>query len=107
MGNAVIASSGNDSLKTLSETVLQQTKIKGLLQVVTLDSFKNIIHGEIDGVAVDGAYRAPIAEYMCRREGPILPILSAQSDPQRFCHERTLTKDTTAAGGNATLLTLS
>ena len=107
MGNAVIASSDNDSLKTLSDTVFQQTKIKGLLQTVTLDSLTDTIHGEIDGVAVDGAYRAPIAEYMCRREGPILPILSAQSDPQRFCHERTLTKDTTAAGGNATLLTLS
>ena len=107
MGNAVIASSETDALKTLSEAVFEQTKLKDLIQFVSLDSFKDVINGEIDGVAVDGAYRAPTAEYLCRREGAILPILSAQSDPQRFCHERTLTKDTTAAGGNATLLTLS
>ena len=107
MGNAVIASSDTDNLKTLSKAILEKTKIRDLIQTVTLDSFKDVINSEIDGVAVDGASRDPIAEYMCRREGVILPILSAQSDPYRYCHERTLTKDTTAAGGNATLLTLS
>ena len=106
MGNAVIAC-GSDGLKKLSETVFNQTNVKDLIQVVDLDNFKDAINGAVDGVAMDGAYREPIAEYMCRREGAILPILSATSDPQRFCHERTLTKDMTAAGGNATLLTLS
>lgn len=62
--------------------------------------------------AESGYFVSPIAfevtaDFLCRRDGPILPLLSAASDPQRFCHERTVTNNITAAGGNASLLTLS
>ena len=45
--------------------------------------------------------------YLCQREGAILPLLSAFDAPERFYHERTVTINTTAAGGNASLLAMS
>jgi len=38
------------------------------------------------------------------RDGPILPLVTPGDDPSIFWIERTLSVDTTAAGGNATLL---
>ncbi|GGE32435.1 hypothetical protein GCM10011360_20360 [Primorskyibacter flagellatus] len=50
--------------------------------------------------AADPALRAQLAQ----REGPILPLITAPLDPAAYAHERAVCIDTTAAGGNATLL---
>lgn len=76
-------------------------------QVITLEKGAVDIDGNYDGIAVDGARREEIAAHLCRRDGAILPLLSAFDDPERYYHERTVTINTTAAGGNASLLAMS
>ena len=66
----------------------------------------HLLNGAFDGVIADGAARKAIANTLAHRAGPILPLLSAYDDPERYFHERTLTIDTTAAGGNASLLAM-
>jgi len=58
----------------------------------------------IASVACDGKNRQEIAAIIARLDGPIMPILSAYDDPERYAIERCVTIDTTAAGGNASLL---
>ena len=41
---------------------------------------------------------------LARRPGPILPLISEHDAPERYALERHLCVDTTAAGGNASLL---
>jgi RHH-type transcriptional regulator, proline utilization regulon repressor / proline dehydrogenase / delta 1-pyrroline-5-carboxylate dehydrogenase len=45
-------------------------------------------------------YRIALAE----RDGELLPLISEQNDPHRLLLERHLCIDTTAAGGNASLI---
>lgn len=59
-----------------------------------------------DAVVCDGARRGAVADYLARETGPIRPLLSAHDAPHRYCVERVVTTDTTAAGGNASLLAL-
>ena len=81
---------------------------KGLVGFVPKSLEDNILRAglEIDGVVIDGPERIEIAKQVCLREGAILPILSAHDDIERFIIERTKTIDTTAAGGNASLLAM-
>ena len=71
------------------------------------DEATQLLKHEIDGVVADGPISNAIADVLRVREGPILPLLSAFDDPSLFYHERTVTIDTTAAGGNASLLAMS
>ena len=63
-----------------------------------------MIDGDIDGVIADGEVRALAADRLCRRDGAILPLISAFDPTERYCVERVVSIDTTAAGGNASLL---
>ena len=58
----------------------------------------------LNGVVADGKIRALAAALLAERRGAIIPLLSASDEPERFCLERVVTIDTTAAGGNASLL---
>ncbi len=62
----------------------------------------------VRAVAFDGgpASRRAIAGALARRTGPIAALLSSADDPARFATERTLTINTTAAGGDVRLLSL-
>ena len=53
------------------------------------------------GDAVQGRAHAVA---LARREGPIVPLITGRPDLAHVRHERHLCIDTTAAGGNATLL---
>ena len=109
-GNTVLA------LET-PETMTMLNKLKAALEdhgfdndTLTLVSAKEadaLIEGDIKGVTADGSQRETLAAKLCRRDGPILPLLSADTDVERFYHERTVTINTTAAGGNASLLAMS
>ena len=77
-----------------------------VLQLAPLSHLKALCCAEIDGVVVDGPERDEVASIICRRPGPILPVLSSFDPPERYHLERTLTINTAAAGGNASLLTL-
>jgi RHH-type proline utilization regulon transcriptional repressor/proline dehydrogenase/delta 1-pyrroline-5-carboxylate dehydrogenase len=50
--------------------------------------------------------RVAIETVLARREGSIIPLLSSLDAPWRFATERTLTINTTAAGGDVRLLSL-
>jgi RHH-type proline utilization regulon transcriptional repressor/proline dehydrogenase/delta 1-pyrroline-5-carboxylate dehydrogenase len=54
----------------------------------------------------DAASRARLTGILARREGPLAPLLSSKDEPWRFAVERTLTINTTAAGGDVRLLSL-
>lgn len=58
----------------------------------------------LKGVVADGRIRPLIASMLARRAGPILPLLSRRDDVERYFLERVVSIDTTAAGGNASLL---
>jgi RHH-type proline utilization regulon transcriptional repressor/proline dehydrogenase/delta 1-pyrroline-5-carboxylate dehydrogenase len=56
------------------------------------------------------AQRGRLAAVLASRPGPLVPLIDEPFGPRlldRFVVERTLTIDRTAAGGNATLLTLA
>jgi RHH-type transcriptional regulator, proline utilization regulon repressor / proline dehydrogenase / delta 1-pyrroline-5-carboxylate dehydrogenase len=65
-----------------------------------------LLEREVHGVLADGKGRDLAANFLAWRAGAIIPLLSAHDDPERYFHERTLTIDTTAAGGNASLLAM-
>ncbi len=60
---------------------------------------------QIDAVAADAGPVAhgDLARALSEREGPLVPILTSRDDASRFAHERTLTVNTTAAGGDVAL----
>ncbi|MCA8887597.1 MAG: L-glutamate gamma-semialdehyde dehydrogenase, partial [Parvularculaceae bacterium] len=55
----------------------------------------------------DAASRRAARQAMARRTGAIIPLLTSLDAPWRFAAERTLTINTTAAGGDVRLLSLS
>jgi RHH-type proline utilization regulon transcriptional repressor/proline dehydrogenase/delta 1-pyrroline-5-carboxylate dehydrogenase len=67
-----------------------------------------IVDRRVRAVVFDGAAasRRLIAQTLAAREGPITPLLSSLDPPARFAVERTLTINTTAAGGDVRLLSL-
>jgi RHH-type transcriptional regulator, proline utilization regulon repressor / proline dehydrogenase / delta 1-pyrroline-5-carboxylate dehydrogenase len=76
----------------------------GLVSSIAESSINAAIESPVAGFVLDGNQRAHLAELIARRAGAILPVLSVYDDPERFFHERTISIDTTAAGGNASLL---
>jgi RHH-type proline utilization regulon transcriptional repressor/proline dehydrogenase/delta 1-pyrroline-5-carboxylate dehydrogenase len=56
-----------------------------------------------DAVAWDGP-PAPLRALLAGREGPITPLITAADPAEALCHERVVSVDTTAAGGDAALL---
>ena len=80
---------------------------ESLVQRVSFADGLALINAPIDGLVADGGQRVDIAAHACHRDGAILPVLAAADPIERFLHERALTINTTAAGGNATLLSLN
>ena len=63
----------------------------------------------LDGIAAvacsaDRDVLAALRQALARRPGPILPLITEPAAPERYVVERHVCVDTTAAGGNATLL---
>jgi RHH-type proline utilization regulon transcriptional repressor/proline dehydrogenase/delta 1-pyrroline-5-carboxylate dehydrogenase len=49
----------------------------------------------------------PLRQALARRTGAIVPLVSEAIYPAAYAHERAVCVDTTAAGGNASLLAMS
>lgn len=66
-----------------------------------------LMHPHLSAIVFDGSTKQAmsLARLVSERDGPILPVLSTAS-PERFAVERTLTINTTAAGGDVRLLAL-
>jgi RHH-type proline utilization regulon transcriptional repressor/proline dehydrogenase/delta 1-pyrroline-5-carboxylate dehydrogenase len=96
-GNAVlaVAPGAAEALAMLADADLPLAVLDGTLPSDLLTDLP------VDAVASpDTGLRRDLA----RRDGPILPLITARIDPAAYVHERAVCIDTTAAGGNATLL---
>lgn len=89
-------------LKRQIERVQATGNIPVTLENRALDDF--VRHGDFDGVVADGELVGPVSALLAKREGAILPLLSVDDQNARFWVEKVVTINTTAAGGNASLL---
>ena len=101
-GNAVVglAPASSTLLKPLLHSDVPLSAIDGVLDPAPL------LEASIDLVALSGSrdYLAEVRQALAMRSGPIVPLVTGVLAPDAYCHERTICIDTTAAGGNATLL---
>jgi RHH-type proline utilization regulon transcriptional repressor/proline dehydrogenase/delta 1-pyrroline-5-carboxylate dehydrogenase len=87
--------------------------LKGVFQVARLKHLEALLeHKGIAGMVVDSSTSriAGFVQKMAAREGAILPVITAEySDNmfQRLVTEKTVSVDTTASGGNTSLMTLT
>jgi RHH-type proline utilization regulon transcriptional repressor/proline dehydrogenase/delta 1-pyrroline-5-carboxylate dehydrogenase len=71
-----------------------------------------LAHPELNGavIEVSSALKPLAAELIAAREGAILPLITSPADERmlhRLVTEKTITINTTAAGGNASLMTMA
>ncbi len=66
----------------------------------------DLVQLSVDAVAIsaDVDTMRPTRRALASRSGPIVPLVSETIKPNAYVHERAVCIDTTAAGGNATLL---
>ena len=88
------------------QTLLSKGAAKDLIRFSQATDALAVLDKDIEGVISDGPERNEVARQLCLRPGAILPILSVHDDIERYIIERTRTVDTTAAGGNASLLAM-
>ena len=108
-GNSVVIAVINmseDEKKALLKTIVDAGGGKDRVRFKQVTHASDILQENIQGIIADGAERNDIAKRLCLRSGAILPVLSIHDDLERYVLERTLTIDTTAAGGNASLLAM-
>jgi RHH-type proline utilization regulon transcriptional repressor/proline dehydrogenase/delta 1-pyrroline-5-carboxylate dehydrogenase len=115
-GNAVVAvTSGAEAAIALG--LLPRAAVPAeVLQVLSAEEVPDVSavvrEAEIDGVAFAGPASEALAlnRALAEREGAILPLIVSGEEANyglaRFAVERTLSIDTTASGGNATLMSL-
>ena len=104
-GNSVIAAAAGarDELRPLADKGLPLGILDGTLSHEALRTM------EIDGVAAKGSepWLREIRRALAARQGAVIPLISEVIYPAAYCHERAICVDTTAAGGNASLLAAS
>ncbi|TRX55874.1 bifunctional proline dehydrogenase/L-glutamate gamma-semialdehyde dehydrogenase PutA [Thalassomonas sp. M1454] len=114
-GNPVIALVNEEFLDeaiACEEVLAQLGLVPGIFQAVSLNFLPSVLeHDYISGAIVENnsALKQWIGELLAARTGAILPVLTAQSHQalfKRLVTEKTVTIDTTAAGGNASLMTM-
>ncbi|MEL6365959.1 MAG: bifunctional proline dehydrogenase/L-glutamate gamma-semialdehyde dehydrogenase PutA [Pseudomonadota bacterium] len=102
-GNAVLALT--PSVDVWAAALEKAGAPKGLLRAAPTLTKALIADPMIDAVALDAGPvgRSALASLLAERDRPIVPILASDDDPWRYGHERTLTVNTTAAGGDVAL----
>lgn len=115
VGNSVVAAVSD---KFFEEALAIQEKLllcgvpEGVLQVVKHDTLNALLHhDDIAGTVVDSnsARTGFFSQQLAERPGAILPVISAEYNDtliQRLVTEKTVSIDTTASGGNTSLMTL-
>ncbi len=119
-GNSMIAvvesKSGNDELEYLANTFLTVINKIGIndkiFNLLPFDNLNTILESEyLSGVIVDvkSDWQGYLTQKMAQREGEILPViceLNTENLYRRLVTEKTVSVDTTAAGGNTSLMTM-
>lgn len=86
---------------------------KGVFQVARLRHVEALLeHKDIAGMVVDSSTSrtASFVQKMASREGAIVPVITAKHNDymiQRLLTEKTISIDTTASGGNTSLMTMT
>ena len=115
VGNTVISAVSDkffEEAKAIEEKLIQCGVAEGVLQVVKHDKLNALLHHDgISGTVVDSncARLGYFCQQLAERDGPILPVISAEYPDTlipRLMVEKTVSIDTTASGGNTTLMTL-
>ncbi|WP_159586001.1 bifunctional proline dehydrogenase/L-glutamate gamma-semialdehyde dehydrogenase PutA [Chelativorans xinjiangense] len=101
-GNAVLAV-GEGATALLQPLMKDNLPLAVIDGAVAPESLENL---PVDLVAATGdkAWLATLRRALARREGPIVPLATETILPAAYVHERAVCVDTTAAGGNASLL---
>ncbi|MCF4010397.1 bifunctional proline dehydrogenase/L-glutamate gamma-semialdehyde dehydrogenase PutA [Rheinheimera sp. UJ63] len=115
-GNAVITAVEEDDVieaEACIKALIAAGMPQHLLAVVRLDCLTTLLaHTDLAGavIEVSSALKPLAAELIAAREGAILPLITAPADERmlhRLVTEKTITINTTAAGGNASLMTMA
>ncbi len=61
----------------------------------------------VSALQAGGEFAKAVRLELAKRDGPIVPVITNPFDVAGFVHERAICVDTTAAGGNASLLAQS
>ena len=115
-GNSVIAlvdekhmAQTQGCFKALQKTGVRQR----IFQIASMSQTKVLLsHPQLAGVVIDSGciLKKWVGEQLAARDNAILPLITAQSNKglfYRLVTEKTITIDTTAAGGNASLMTMT
>jgi RHH-type proline utilization regulon transcriptional repressor/proline dehydrogenase/delta 1-pyrroline-5-carboxylate dehydrogenase len=104
-GNKVVIVTPNISAQ------LAQLQMLGAPIAILEGSIDPAILGELDidgfGLAAGGDFARAARTALAKRDGPIVPVVTTSFDVAGYVHERAICIDTTAAGGNASLLAQS
>ena len=104
-GNKVVVVTPNVSAQ------LAQLQMVGAPLSIIEGQFDPEILGSLDidgfGLAGGGDFAKAVRRELAKRDGPIVPVITNAFDVAGFVHERAICVDTTAAGGNASLLAQS
>lgn len=115
-GNAVITAVEEADLaeaEACIKALLAAGMPQHLLAVIRLNCLTTLLaHTELAGamIEVNSALKPLAGELIAAREGAILPLITAPADERmlhRLVTEKTITINTTAAGGNASLMTMA
>lgn len=114
-GNTVIAIADETYLRevqAVADMLSEAGLPEGVFQVIKQGQIENVLnHPYLAGAIVDN--KSPlkkfVGETIAARKGAILPLITAYTNDslfKRLVTEKTVTIDTTAAGGNASLMTM-
>ncbi len=109
-GNTLIAfttQNNRQRVKDFIASLVAAGAPDNLLSIAPYVYAEEILNRNINGAMAEVPDRQRIADRLCRRAGAILPLLSTHDPLPRYFHERTQTINTTAAGGNASLLAVA
>ena len=93
---------------TLPKSHLPLVLVKGQLaatDITALSGYHAVAaNAELQCASGGLGYQTQLRQALANKAGPLLPLISETADPQRYTMERHLCIDTTAAGGNASLI---
>ena len=88
------------ALRPLTRAWLPVATLDGVLASEAL----TVLPIDLAALAAAPGTLGPTRSALAARPGPIVPLVTRRIDPAAYCNERTICIDTTAAGGNASLL---
>ncbi len=103
-GAVVVIADMADELTALKDTGAPLALIKGQVPPQALSRISGI---DAVASAADGEILSEQRRALANRDGVLIPLITERNAPERYVLERHVCIDTTASGGNASLLSLS